>query len=141
MRFFKIQNEKGFTAVELLVTIVVATLFLIMFYQLFIAISQLNNESRRSAQASDLAYANIRRYPTIASLGDTLLTFSCSSSDTDLLNQSDQIDAKYAFLGKVNEKVTASYPYGCTNNDLIKITSVVETVDQSTKVTHVTFIN
>ena len=141
MQVFKKVSQRGFSVVELMATIIVATLFLIMFYQLFLSISQLNNDSRRGAQASDLAYANLRRYPTISSLGNVLLTFSCSSSDVTLLSQNNQTNAKYPFLGKVNETVTISYPYGCTNNDLIKITSTVETVDQQTKVTHATFIN
>lgn len=55
-------SEQGFTAIEMLVTIIVAALFAISFYQLFTSVNQSSALSRHRATASDIAYNNMRRF-------------------------------------------------------------------------------
>ncbi|MFZ1250483.1 MAG: prepilin-type N-terminal cleavage/methylation domain-containing protein [Candidatus Microsaccharimonas sp.] len=52
----------GFTAVELLVTLFVAALFLAAGYTLYNAIASRSLDARLSAQADNLAYGYLRRY-------------------------------------------------------------------------------
>ena len=128
-------KQSGFTIVELLTTIIVAALFVGVFYQMFVILVGVNANARNVAQASSLAYSNMRRYPTAASTGRT-----CSASSTNLLNTTG-VDSDYPELGSVTETVTASYPYGCSAvYDVIKLVSVV-TYRGTTKVSYATYVN
>ncbi len=60
------KSQLGFTVVEMLVTILVAATFALMFYQLFIASTKLSDNARRDAVASQIAYSNLQKYPTTA---------------------------------------------------------------------------
>ncbi len=129
-------QQSGFTVVELLVTIIVAALFVSVFYNMFLILVGVNSNARNVSQASDLAYSNMRRYPTAAS---TALT--CSGSSTSLLNTTGT-DSDYPELGTITETVTASYPYGCAAvYDVIKLVSVVTYGTNSTKVSYATYVN
>ncbi|MBI3494460.1 prepilin-type N-terminal cleavage/methylation domain-containing protein [Candidatus Saccharibacteria bacterium] len=128
-------KQSGFTIIELLTTIIVAALFVGVFYQMFVILVGVNANARNVAQASNLAYSNMRRYPTAASTGLT-----CSASSTNLLNTTG-VDSDYSELGSVTETVTASYPYGCSAvYDVIKLVSVV-TYRGATKVSYATYVN
>lgn len=54
--------ESGFTAVELLVTLFVAALFLFSGYQLFNVVLSNGTDSRNLASASNFAYTYVRKY-------------------------------------------------------------------------------
>ena len=54
--------QSGFSAVELLVTLFVAVVFLMAGNQLYAAIVQDSGESRQQARASNLAYNTLRQY-------------------------------------------------------------------------------
>jgi prepilin-type N-terminal cleavage/methylation domain-containing protein len=129
-------KESGFTVVELLTTIVVAAVFVGVFYNMFVILIGVNATARNVSQASNLAYSNMRRYPTAAS---TALT--CSTSSTNLLNTT-SIDSDYPELGTITETVTASFPYGCTAvYDVIKLVSVVTYGTNPKKVSYATYVN
>lgn len=128
-------QQSGFTVVELLTSIIVAALFVGVFYQLFVVLVSVNASARNMSQASSLAYANMRRYPTSASTGQT-----CSTNTVSLINTSGP-DGSYPELGSVTEVVTASFPYGCTAiYDVIKLVSTV-TYGTNSKVSHATYVN
>lgn len=128
-------QQSGFTVVELLTSIIVAALFVGVFYQLFVVLITVNASARNMAQASSLAYSNMRRYPTAAS---TSLT--CSTNSTSLLNTTGS-ETSYPDLGSVTETVTASYPYGCTAiYDVVKLVSTVR-YGTNSKVSHATYVN
>lgn len=128
-------KQSGFTIVELLTTVIVAAIFVGVFYQMFVVLVGVNANARNVAQASNLAYSNMRRYPTAASTGLT-----CSASSTNLINTTGT-DSDYPELGPVTETVTASYPYGCAAvYDVIKLVSVV-TYRGTTKVSYATYVN
>lgn len=129
-------QQSGFTVVELLVTIIVAALFVGIFYNMFVILVGVNASARNISQSSDLAYSNMRRYPTAASTA-----LSCSGSSTNLLNVTG-VDSSYPELGTITETVTASYPYGCTAvYDVIKLVSVVTYGSNSKKVSYATYVN
>lgn len=129
-------RQSGFTVVELLVTVIVAALFVGIFYQMFVILVGINANARNTAQASNLSYSNMRRYPTATSTGLT-----CSTSSTNLLN-TNSIDSDYQELGTVTETVTASFPYGCSAiYDVIKLVSTVTYGKNSFKVSYATYVN
>ena len=128
-------QQSGFTVVELLTSIIVAALFVGIFYQLFIVLVGVNANARNMSQASSLAYSNMRRYPTKASTGQT-----CSTSTVSLINTTGT-DSNYPELGPVTESVTTSFPYGCTAMyDVIKLVSTVR-YGANSKVSHATYVN
>lgn len=130
-------NQSGFTVVELLVTVLVAAMFAVMFYATYITIIRVNTDTRRSAQASDLAYANLRRYPTIASTNT-----GCSSSSTTIRSITDTASTDYPQLGKVTELVTVDFPYGCSDGGgLAKITSTVKYKNNTIIMSHAAYVN
>ena len=59
-------SQKGFTAVELLITLFVAAAFLIAGYQLFNVIIKDGGDTRAQAAASNVAYDYMRQYSTSA---------------------------------------------------------------------------
>lgn len=137
------KQSEGFTVVELLVTIIVAAMFVTMFYQLFVTLVQMNADARRNTQASDLAYSNMRRYPTVVSTG---LTCVDATTITNLIPASGSpttaTDSDYPELGPVTEQVTAQFPYGCSvNYNLIKLESTVMYKNNTLTLSHATYIN
>lgn len=71
------RTDAGFTAIEVLVTIIVAGIFVIATYVLFIAVNQSFALARNRATASDLSYSYLRKY---ASEGSTPTWFTCSTA-------------------------------------------------------------
>lgn len=157
MSSFKSHSQSGFTAIEMLVTIIVGALFMLMFYQLYTTLSQNSVESRRFVQASDLAYLNLRKYPSIDAVisksyaNDPNNVLLCGSSKINLeagpptdpntgQPTPDGKDVNYKFLGKVTETVSAVYPFGCLNNSVVEVTSQV-VYDNGKVVTHATYVN
>lgn len=130
-------TQSGFTVVELLVTILVTAIFITIFFQSYNTLIQVNADTRTNAQARDLAYTNLRRYPTIASTGKT-----CSVSSQNLSNTVNVTVHNYPQLGKVSEEVKIDFPYSCTTGDgIAKITSIVKYKNNSITVSHVTYVN
>lgn len=139
----KFQKSAGFTVVEMLVTVIVAAMFVAAFYQLFVILVQINAQARQTAQASDLAYSNMRRYPTATS---TALACVDSTTVTNLIPASGSptaaIDTDYPELGSVTEQLTAQFPYGCSSNyNLIKLVSTVKYNSNMRTVSHATYVN
>lgn len=135
------RDESGFTVAELLVTIIVAALFVGIFYQLYVVLVGVNANARNLAQASNVAYANMRRYPTAASVASVGITCASPGGDGNLKNTTGQ-NTTYPELGQITETVTASYPYGCTAiYDVIKLVSTVTYGASSYKVSYATYVN
>jgi prepilin-type N-terminal cleavage/methylation domain-containing protein len=60
----KLSLQKGFSAVELLITLFIAAAFIATGYQLFTIIIKNGGDARTRAKASNIAYDNLRRYST-----------------------------------------------------------------------------
>lgn len=61
-----LKSSKGFSAVELLVTLFVALLFLSMGYALYGTIVTASSQNRHRAQADNIAFEYLRRYEATA---------------------------------------------------------------------------
>lgn len=129
-------KEQGFTVIEMLVTVIVASIFAFMFYQLFLSSTRLNDGARRDAVASEIAYSNLKKYPTAASVGGTA---NCASpaATTTLLNNT----TSYPDLGDVTETVTISWPFACTSPDIVKVESQVSYKGGAKKVSYANYLN
>ncbi len=57
-----IARQTGFSAVELLITLFIATAFIATGYQLYSIIIKGGGDARMQAKASNIAYDNLRRY-------------------------------------------------------------------------------
>lgn len=119
-------NGSGFSAVELVITLFIAAIFLIAGYQVWGFTQKAGAESDQFAKASNVAYEYLRKYST-SGVG------SCVASGPTTTQLS--VDG----LPNANVVVTASCPYGAT----IPITKVTSTVNyssnQSKSVTHAIF--
>lgn len=145
MVYFNKQNteESGFTIVELLTTIITATLFVGIFYQMFLILVNVNANAKNMTQASDLAYSNMRRYPTAASVitAGYTCTSVASQGGTALITNTTGTNSSYSDLGSVTETVAVSFPYGCTAvYDVVKLVSTV-TYGGGLKISHATYVN
>lgn len=140
------KDQSGFTIVELLVTVITAAMFVGMFYQLFVVLVNINATARNTAQASDLAYSNLRLYPTAASTGLTCNTATNVSTTVNLIPATGSpvaaVDSDYTELGSVTEQVTAQFPYGCSAvYNVVKLVSTVTYGTSAYKVSYATYVN
>lgn len=55
------KNSRGFTTVEVLITLIVASLFLISGYQLYTVVIEQSADARRMSEASNIAYEIMRK--------------------------------------------------------------------------------
>lgn len=68
------QSESGFTAVELLVTLFVAVAFIATAFQLYTAVVNDSGDARFRAKASNIAYAELRKWADDTTPGCTPVT-------------------------------------------------------------------
>ncbi len=139
-------KQSGFTIVELLITVITAAMFVGMFYQLYVVLVGINATARSTAQASDLAYSNLRLYPTVISTGLTCNTATNVSSTVNLIPSSGSptaaVSSNYPELGSVTQQVTAQFPYGCSAvYNVVKLVSTVTYGTASYKVSYATYVN
>ena len=109
------QSMKGFSAVELLVTLFIAVLFLAMGYTIYGAISTSSSVSRHRAQADNIANEYLRRY-------ESTVTSPCIVS-TPLSNQA---VAASSADGLAAPRVTVEIT--CPNSSLTSLSKVKVTV-------------
>lgn len=107
-------SQSGFSAVELLVTLFVAAVFLAAGHQMYNAIVQDSGSARQRAKASNIAYDYLRRHagsaPTI-----------CAAS-TPVNN----VTVSPVPEGLTNVRVTVTY--SCPRSDMTNLTKVQATV-------------
>lgn len=149
-------NESGFTAVELLVTIIVASMFAVAFYQLFISVNQASSAARNRATASDIAYGNLRRYASAGSNWKDWFTCSTASGSSNTNDLSVNSNATGTTLkngsltptsvdlpGPVTYSVKALAIFGCSGtnaNAPIRIDSIVTYGPQNIVLKHTTLV-
>lgn len=138
----KIPKEDGFSAVELLATLLIGSIMILAFYQIYVVITQGNATAKREAVASDIAYSNLRKYTVRPS-------FTCDTN-TDLVanaNAPGQVlstttTATHPDLpGPVVESVRVFAPRGCDAAYPVKIESRIEFGTPAKRVIHATYIN
>ena len=154
------QEQLGFTLVELIVTIVVAGLFITVISQMNGFVVGMATTAHRTEMASNLAYNNMRIYAN----DKPPLWFDCHGDDatdvatalkpfndgakhpdaagTPLINTTSSTSI-YDLPAPVIQKVTAVAPYGCGNTITgmpIRIVSTVTYGNPAKKVVHATYI-
>lgn len=147
------KSSEGFTAVELLVTILAAAVFTVSLYQLFIVANSSSAAVKQRAIASELAYSYLRKYSGI----DASPTwFSCDTAsgaantndmtvNADAQGQtvdSGSLTNVSGIPGTVSYTVKGIAPYGCSGGNAgtpIRIQATV-TYGSSNTVTHATLV-
>lgn len=123
-------NEKGFTVVEMLISIIVTALFLISFYQIIVVISQISTDAKQKALADNIAYSYLRRYTSPDSPAATWFVCDTRAGSFAAQNQNDRTinsaapgttiisgslsPAETNLPSPISYKVTALAFYGCS---------------------------
>lgn len=117
----KTNNEQyGFSAVELLITLFVAAAFLISGYQLYAVVMKDSGEARLRAKAANLASDYLQRYKSSA-------TKPCSTSSYTPLTNSNSEPG----LSNVTLSVDISCPYGSGGGTNVATGGTITYVDSS----------
>jgi len=135
------ERANGFTIVEVLVTIVVTTVFVLAIAQVSVIQSQLSASYQMYSTADLLAYNNLRTYAN----GKAPTWFTCTYASgsplpVTLLSSSSDVNG---LTSPVTQSVVATAPYGCgggtsSNGYPIKIVSTVSYASGRT-VQHATY--
>lgn len=128
-------SQAGFTIVEVIVALVISGLFIIGIYSASSGTLQVSTESSQKTQASNAAYANLRKYAN-----GLPITFPCSASTTSLMSSTASISG---LPGPILQTVTATATHGCSASDPYDIIQIVSTVrygPQNKQVAHATYV-
>ena len=129
--------SEGFTIIEVIVTIVVALLFIGAIAQLYVAQYQLSSSVVAYTHADILAYNNLRTY----AYGASPTWFVCSGSAPYTKNYI-QSGSTAGIPGPVTQTVTATAPFGCGGSSSgypIQVVSTVTYGPNNRKVVHATY--
>lgn len=107
------KHESGFSAVELLITLFIAAIFLVSGYQLWGYVNKSGEESDQFAKASNISYDYLRRYSSSTS-GTCAASTPVSNTTPD--NSSSLTNAKVT--------VTIS----CPNTSVAAVSKITSTV-------------
>lgn len=115
----KSNSSSGFTAIETLVTLVIAVIFILAINTLFITVIRSTASARNRANASTLAYSYLRQYAYTGALASW---FTCDNT-TDLrqhasaggqsLSSGTLNSTQTSLPQPVSFSVRAFAPYGC----------------------------
>jgi prepilin-type N-terminal cleavage/methylation domain-containing protein len=122
----KTYSQSGFSAVELLITLFIGSIFLIAGYQLWIQVVTSGSESNQFAKASNVSYDYLRRNASTA-----------CSPNPNTISQTPTIEG----LSDVSITVTVSCPFSGSGqpSNLRKIVSHITYGSPQKEVTHVVF--
>ncbi len=135
-------DQSGFTLIEVVVTVIVATLFVITISQIYIFQSKLSSSMVAYNNADLLAYNNLRTY----AYGKAPTWFECeyasgSPIPMTLLSSSAAVSGIPA---PVTQTVTATAPYGCGGSSTsigypIRVVSTVTYGSEGRTIVHATY--
>ncbi len=120
-------NQSGFTAVELLITLFVAAAFLVAGYQLYSVIIKESGNTRGQSRAANVAYDYLRRYSPNATNPCTVSTPVNGAS------------INVAGISAVTVTVALTCPYPSTTN-VTKVTTTVNYNNPSETVVYATYV-
>lgn len=121
------KHYQGFTAVELMITIVVGTLLILSMYQLYSFVVNDSAAARKQAAASNLAYQLLRER-------SGAVTDPCS----DLAAITPGIPADSSLPTNASASVTVTCPYGTTSS--VSLVTATVTYDSTKKASHATYV-
>lgn len=159
-----VSAQSGFTIVEVVVALAMVTLFLTFFFQMFLATESQRIGVARQAQASDLAYSNLRKVTTRpAGLPCDAAKMDLTASDGAtkeglLIGDQNNISTPSAFgflaepesatksLGGNVEQIMKVYaPRGCSGtaftDNPVKVESTVTYGPKRDKVIHASYVD
>ncbi len=135
-------SQAGFTLVEVLVTIIVAALFIVTISQVHIAQSKLTTNVNSYNNADLLAYNNLRTY----AYGKAPTWFQCvySGGNPQPMTLVTVTDPVEGIQSPVAQSVVATAPYGCGGGSSgigypIKVISTVTYGPDAKVVVHATY--
>ncbi len=153
-----VQGSAGFTLVELLVTVVLAGIFLAFFTQMFRASSAQQISTARQSRANNIAFSNLNKFPrpanispayvcdpstTVATNTNNLAINPNAAGTVVLNNASSNREPTDESLGSVVQEVRAFSPQGCVaSGNLVKLVSKVQYgyVGQRDEVVYATYV-
>lgn len=140
--------DQGFTIIEVLVTLIVAAIFITTILQVYLLQTQISTQTRAYTSADLLAYNNLRTYAN----GQSPTWFQCNytgtntSPDPQILIDPDPTKNPVTdpyIPAPATQSVVATAPYGCGGSSRlgypIQIVSTVTYGPDNVKVTHATF--
>lgn len=132
--------QDGFTAVELLITLFIASIFLLSGYQLFVQVNRDGAESDRISRVSNIVYRALR-----VQSGKVTTNYpgGCNPSDftNDTTEQASSGGIKVSMTVRVRCPATSSSGSGYLNTYHITVTGVYKDAGVERTVTHATFTN
>lgn len=142
MSHYKTHKQAGFTLVEVFVTIIIATMFVVAITQLYITQSRVSQSMNSYSNADLLANNNLRAF----AYGKAPTWFICEYSSgaplpKTLLTSTDDVDG---IQSPVSQTVVATAPYGCGGSSSsigypIKVVSTVTYGSDGRSVVHATY--
>lgn len=148
-------TRKGFTVVEMLVTVVLAGMFLTFFIQMFRATTSQQASVTRLSTAGDIALSNLNKFPsasavpgytcddtTVGASNPNNLKLNPSASGVSILDDTTK-EPDPGTLGTLEQSVRAYSPNGCSAvSSVVKLVSTVKYNfgGQQQEVTHVTYV-
>jgi prepilin-type N-terminal cleavage/methylation domain-containing protein len=133
----KRQLEEGFTAIELLITLIIAAVFIFAGYQLYSQVVQEGADANRTARLSNATYAKLR---STTSDADTAYPSGCTFTTPVVTTSTQNVSG----LGTITFTTTVSCPYVSASNSAQNVFLIrVDATDASgnTKVSHATYAN
>lgn len=157
------QATSGFTIIEVIVTLALTSLFLTFFFQMYLAMESQRIGVARRAQASDLAYSNLRKFTSRPSIPCDAASMDLTAADgatkTGLLIGDEtnmSTPSAYGFIaeptsdtsllgGSVRQSVRAFAPRGCTGTNFtdnpVKLESTISYGTKGDKIVHAIYVN
>lgn len=145
-------TQSGFTIIESLVTLIVVSIFLTIFFQAYMLMTSQRVKVARQATASDIAYTNLRKIsarPTGLACQTNGYVLLSSTNGTDDMTKTFRKEADTS-LGQMRTQAVKAYPTvgNCTNpddfnNNPVRIESIVSFDDNTpgkVEVIHATYI-
>jgi len=146
----KQKSAAGFTIIEVLVTIVVFSVFLLAFGTLYISVTKSYTDTKEKAIANDLGYNYLRKYayagatPTWFTTCDSTTDFTVNTSAAGQLLEGGSLTSDTTGLpSPVSYSVRAYAIYGCSGVDLkkpIRVDATVTYGPNSTVIRHSTLV-
>lgn len=131
-------HSGGFTLVEAMTTIFVASIFLVTIYNVYILSVASSDDVRRFSVANDLAYANLRKYANNQTNGG----YSCPADGTSTVTVLNSDTTISGIPGAVKQNVTIQPIANCVAYSFVPalVTSTITYGPDNEKVAHAVYI-
>ena len=113
-------KQSGFSAVELLITLIIAAIFLIAGYQLYALVTKDSGESRTLANANNVASQYLQKYKS----NSTLITDPCTANANALATTGETAAVTIAGSASSTVQVAIDCPY-TANTSISRIKTTI----------------